>query len=106
MAVIWAPATKGDFVRIHQFNKDAYSQQVADEVHNFILDAGEHIRPASGAPWAAINGARKTRTTHPFYPARITHQYNLFFWLTVAGEVEISPFTTSKKIGRYCYPRG
>lgn len=89
MAVVWAPATKGDFARIHQFNKDAYSQQLADEVHNFILETGEKILPASGAPWPAMVGTRKKRTKHPLHPARITYQYNLFFRLTDADEVEI-----------------
>ena len=89
MAVIWAPGTKGDLARIHQFNKDAYSQQLADEVHNFLLDVGGALLPKSGASWPDMADTRKKRTRHPDHPARITHQYNLFFRLTGAGAVEI-----------------
>lgn len=78
MVAIWAPETAGDLARIHAFNTDAFDIEEADCIEQFILDAGNQLKPSAGWRWKGLP-IRKVIVCHPQRSDRLGYQYMLFF---------------------------
>lgn len=87
MAVIWAPETASDFLRIHEHNEEAFDTETADDIEEFVYRCGNLVRPGQGLRWSGLT-IRRVRTIDRQHPKRISYQYKLFF-RALGADVEI-----------------